>query len=42
VAVQRAISFYDARGGGVEIAINDDKQGLGLTKRNKSGLLRNR
>jgi hypothetical protein len=28
-------SFYDARGGGVEMAIKDDKQGLGITKRNK-------
>ena len=29
------VYFYDARGGGVEIAIKDDKQGLGITKRNK-------
>jgi hypothetical protein len=29
------ISFYDARGGGVETAFKDDKQGLGITKRNK-------
>src|SRR5205814_5335080 len=29
------VSFYDARGGGVETAIKDDKQGLGITKRNK-------
>ena len=27
--------FYDARGGGVETAFKDDKQGLGITKRNK-------
>jgi hypothetical protein len=26
---------YDQRGGGVETAIKDDKQGLGITKRNK-------
>jgi hypothetical protein len=29
------VSFSDARGGGVETAIKDDKQGLGITKRNK-------
>jgi hypothetical protein len=29
------VYFYDARGGGVETAIKDDKQGLGITKRNK-------
>jgi len=29
------VSFYDARGGGVETAIKDDKQGLFITKRNK-------
>jgi len=29
------VYFYDQRGGGVEIAIKEDKQGLGLTKRNK-------
>jgi hypothetical protein len=29
------VSFYDARGGGVETAFKDDKQGLGITKRNK-------
>jgi Transposase DDE domain group 1 len=29
------VRFYDDRGGGVETAIKDDKQGLGLTKRNK-------
>jgi Transposase DDE domain group 1 len=29
------VSFYDARGGGVETAFKHDKQGLGITKRNK-------
>jgi hypothetical protein len=29
------VRFYDQRGGGVETAIKDDKQGLGMTKRNK-------
>jgi len=29
------VYFYDARGGGVESAFKDDKQGLGITKRNK-------
>jgi Transposase DDE domain group 1 len=29
------VSFYDRRAGGVETAIKDDKQGLGITKRNK-------
>jgi hypothetical protein len=29
------VSLYDQRGGGVETAIKGDKQGLGLTKRNK-------
>ena len=29
------VRFYDARGGGVETALKDDKQGLGLTKRSK-------
>jgi hypothetical protein len=29
------VRFYDARGGGVETAIKDDKQGLGLAKRSK-------
>ena len=29
------VRFYDARGGGVETALKDDKQGLGLTKRGK-------
>lgn len=29
------VTFYDQRGGGIETAFNGDKQGLGLTKRNK-------
>ena len=29
------VSLYDQRGGGVETAIKGDKQGLGMTKRNK-------
>jgi hypothetical protein len=29
------VAFYDQRGGGVETAFKDDKQGLGITKRNK-------
>jgi hypothetical protein len=29
------VYFYDQRGGGVETALKDDKQGLGITKRNK-------
>lgn len=29
------VSFYDQRGGGIETAFKGDKQGLGLTKRNK-------
>jgi hypothetical protein len=29
------VNFYDQRGGGVEIEIKEDKQGLGTTKRNK-------
>jgi hypothetical protein len=29
------VSFYDQRGGGVETSIKGDKQGLGVTKRNK-------
>ena len=32
------VRFYDDRGGGVETAIKDDKQGLGLTKRSKKRL----
>ena len=35
-AVLRAyVQCYDARGGGVETSFKDDKQGLGITKRNK-------
>jgi hypothetical protein len=35
-AVLRAyVNFYDERGGGVEIEIKEDKQGLATTKRNK-------
>jgi hypothetical protein len=35
-AVLRAyVYFYDQRGGGVETALKNDKQGLGLTHRNK-------
>jgi hypothetical protein len=35
-AVLRAyVAFYDQRGGGVETAFKGDKQGLGLTRRNK-------
>jgi hypothetical protein len=29
------VSFYDQRGGGIETANKEDKQGLGLSKRNK-------
>ena len=29
------VNFYDARGGGVEIEINEDKQGLSTSKPNK-------
>jgi hypothetical protein len=29
------VNFYDQRGGGVEIEIKEDKQGLGASKRNK-------
>ena len=29
------VTFYDQRGGGIETAFKGDKQGLGLTKRNK-------
>jgi hypothetical protein len=29
------VSFYDQRGGGVETSVKGDKQGLGITKRNK-------
>ncbi|NTV99734.1 MAG: transposase [Oscillochloris sp.] len=33
------VQSYDARGGGVETSFKDDKQGLGLTKRNKKRLV---
>jgi hypothetical protein len=29
------VTFYDLRGGGIETSLKGDKQGLGLTKRNK-------
>jgi len=29
------VTFYDQRGGGVETSLKGDKQGLGLTRRNK-------
>jgi hypothetical protein len=29
------VAFYDLRGGGIETSFKGDKQGLGLTKRNK-------
>jgi hypothetical protein len=29
------VSFYDERGGGIETSLKGDKQGLGLTRRNK-------
>ncbi len=29
------VAFYDLRGGGIETTFKDDKQGLGLTRRNK-------
>ena len=32
------VYFYDQRGGGVETSIKADKQGLGLTNRNKKRL----
>jgi uncharacterized protein YggT (Ycf19 family) len=36
VAVLQAyVTFYDLRGGGIETSFKGDKQGLGLTKRNK-------
>lgn len=36
VAVLQAyVTFYDLRGGGIETSLKGDKQGLGLTKRNK-------
>lgn len=33
------VYFYDQRGGGVETSLKEDKQGLGLTKRNKKRFL---
>jgi hypothetical protein len=33
--VLAAVYFYDQRGGGIETSVNEDKQGLGITKRNK-------
>jgi hypothetical protein len=30
-----SVAFYDQRGGGVETSLKGDKQGLGLTRRNK-------
>ncbi len=30
-----SVTFYDQRGGGIETSLKGDKQGLGLTKRNK-------
>ena len=30
-----AVYYYDQRGGGVETSLKEDKQGLGITKRNK-------
>ena len=33
------VAFYDARSGGVETQIKADKQGLGLTKRNKKKMV---
>jgi hypothetical protein len=34
-AALAAVYLYDQRGGGVETSFKEDKQGLGLTKRNK-------
>ncbi len=34
------VHFYDQRGGGIEIEIKEDKQGLNTTKRNKKTLPR--
>ena len=34
-----AIEFYDQRGGGIETEFKADKQGLGITKRNKKKLI---
>ena len=33
------VYFYDARGGGIETSLKEDKQGLGLTHRNKKRFL---
>lgn len=33
------VYFYDQRGGGIETSLKEDKQGLGLTKRNKKRFL---
>ena len=33
--LQAYVTFYDQRGGGIETSLKGDKQGLGLTKRNK-------
>ena len=33
--LQTHVTFYDQRGGGIETSLKGDKQGLGLTKRNK-------
>lgn len=35
VGVLADVYFYDQRGGGVETSVKGDKQGLGITKRNK-------
>jgi hypothetical protein len=32
------VYFYDLRAGGIEIGLKEDKQGLGITKRNKQSL----
>ncbi len=37
-AVLADVYFYDQRGGGVETRVKGDKQGLGITKRNKKRL----
>jgi hypothetical protein len=36
--LQASVTFYDQRGGGIETLLKGDKQGLGLTKRNKKRL----
>ena len=30
-----SVAFYDQRGGGIETSLKGDKQGLGMTRRNK-------